>query len=127
MFNYEYKYLNLIVSIFLSISITTRLSNLIFLLVVVLYQFIDRKSFLSTFNILFFTLFISSFVYYIFYSNLYSFYQSEEIYNNWYELTCLLNLTNTDHTIVGRLGRYVLKQVPFFGTVGTVILIGNFF
>ena len=126
MFKYKIKYFNLYVSIFLFISITSRLSNLIFLIVIVLYQSIYRKRYSSGLNIFLITLFISSFFYYLFYSNLFNFYQSEGIYSKWGDLICVLNLTNTDHTIIGRLGRFVLKQVPFLGTFGTVLLLGNF-
>ena len=125
-FKYEIKYFNLCVSIFLFMSISTRLSNLIFLIVILLYQSIYRKTYVSGLKIFLITLFISSFFYYLFYSNLFSFYQSEGIYSQWSELICMLNLTNTNHTVVDRLGRFVLKQVPFLGTVGTILLIGNF-
>ena len=42
------------------------------------------------------------------------------------DLICMLNLTNTDHTVIDRLGRFVLKQMPFLGTVGTILFIGNY-
>ena len=126
MFKYEIKYFNFYVSIFLFISISTRLSNLIFLIVILLYQSIYRKTYISSFKILLITLFASSLFYYLFYSNLFSFYQSEEIYSEWSDLICMLNLTNTDHTVIDRLGRFILKQVPFLGTVGTILFIGNF-
>ena len=126
MFKYEIKYFNFYVSIFLFISISTRLSNLIFLIVVLLYQSIYRKIYISSFKIFLITLFTSLFFYYLFYSNLFSFYQSEEIYSQWSDLICMLNLTNTDHTVIDRFGRFVLKQVPFLGTVGTILFIGNY-
>ena len=125
-FKYEIKYFNLYVSIFLFISISTRLSNLIFLIVIFCINPSIEKKYISGLKIFLITLFISSFFYYLFYSNLFSFYQSEGIYSHWSDLICMLNLTNTDHTVVDRLGRFVLKQVPFLGTVGTVLLIGNF-
>ena len=40
---------------------------------------------------------------------------------------CIFNLTNTDHDLINRLGRFVLKQVPFLGTVGSMLLLTNFF
>ena len=103
MFKYKIRYFNLYVSIFLFISITSRLSNLIFLIVIVLYQFIYRKRYSSGLNIFLITLFISSFFYYLFYNNLFNFYQSEGIYSKWSDLICVLNLTNTDHTIIGSI------------------------
>ena len=39
---------------------------------------------------------------------------------------CIFNLTNTDHDLINRLGRFVLKQVPFLGTVGSMLLLTNF-
>ena len=66
MFKYEIKYFNFYVSIFLFISISTRLSNLIFLIVILFYQSIYRKTYISSFKIFLITLFASSFFYYLF-------------------------------------------------------------
>ena len=36
---------------------------------------------------------------------------------------CFLNLTNTDHSLIGRLGRYFYKQLQIFGLVGSFIFL----
>ena len=115
----------LAISLLLTGAITTRLSNLIFLFVIVLYLYLNDENKRSAIIISIATLIFSSFVYFIFYENLFSFYKSTGVYENWSELLCLFNLTNTDHTAVGRLGRFVLKQVPYLGTVGAILLIVN--
>ena len=115
----------LAISLLLTGAITTRLSNLIFLFVIVLYLYLNDENKRSAIIISFTTVIFSGFVYFIFYENLFSFYKSAGVYENWSELLCLFNLTNTDHTVVGRLGRFVLKQVPYMGTVGTILLIVN--
>ena len=115
----------LAISLLLTGAITTRLSNLIFLFVIILYLYLNDENIRSAIIISVATVVFSGFVYFIFYENLFSFYKSTGIYENWSELLCLFNLTNTDHTFVGRLGRFVLKQVPYLGTVGAVLLIVN--
>ena len=115
----------LAISLLLTGAITTRLSNLIFLFVIVLYLYLNDENKRSAIIISIATVIFSGFVYFIFYENLFSFYKSTGVYENWSELLCLFNLTNTDHTVVGRLGRFVLKQVPYMGTVGTILLIVN--
>ena len=115
----------LAISLLLTGAITTRLSNLIFLFVIVLYLYLNDENKRSAIIISIATVIFSGFVYFIFYENLFSFYKSTGVYENWSELLCLFNLTNTDHTAVGRLGRFVLKQVPYLGTVGAILLIVN--
>ena len=90
-----------------------------------MYLYLNDENKRSAIIISIATLIFSSFVYFIFYENLFSFYKSTGVYENWSELLCLFNLTNTDHTAVGRLGRFVLKQVPYLGTVGAILLIVN--
>lgn len=114
-----------IISLLLTGAITTRLSNLIFLFVVVLYLYLNDENRNLAIIISITTVVFSGFVYFIFYENLFSFYKSTGVYENWSELLCLFNLTNTDHTFVGRLGRFVLKQVHYLGTIGAILLIVN--
>ena len=42
------------------------------------------------------------------------------------DMFCVLNLTNTDHTFYGRIGRFILKQLDFFGILGTLLVFGLF-
>ena len=39
------------------------------------------------------------------------------------DMVCIFNLTNTDHSTIYRLGRFLLKQIDFFGIVGFVIVL----
>ena len=120
------KYQNLYVIIALSLSISSRLSNLIFLGVIFLYILIKNNDFKLAILVLVSTLIISSTVYFYFYSNLFAFYKISGIYSSWTEMFCIFNLTNTDHDLINRLGRFVLKQVPFLGTLGSMLLLTNF-
>jgi len=120
------KYQNLYVIIALSLSISSRLSNLIFLGVIFLYILIKNNDFKLAILVLVSTLIISSTVYFYFYSNLFAFYKISGIYSSWTEMFCMFNLTNTDHDLINRLGRFVLKQVPFLGTLGSMLLLTNF-
>tara|TARA_B100001564_G_scaffold359709_2_gene382539 strand:+ start:539 stop:1753 length:1215 start_codon:yes stop_codon:yes gene_type:complete len=120
------KYQNFYVIIALSLSISSRLSNLIFLGVIFLYILIKNNDFKLAILVLVSTLIISSTVYFYFYSNLFAFYKISGIYSSWTEMFCMFNLTNTDHDLINRLGRFVLKQVPFLGTLGSMLLLTNF-
>ena len=120
------KYQNLYVIIALSLSISSRLSNLLFLGVIFLYILIKNNDFKLAILVLVSTLIISSTVYFYFYSNLFAFYKISGIYSSWTEMFCMFNLTNTDHDLINRLGRFVLKQVPFLGTLGSMLLLTNF-
>ncbi len=115
----------LIISLLLTGAITTRLSNLIFLFVIVLYLFLNDKNKRLAIVITFTTVLFSSLIYFIFYENLFSFYKSTGVYDNWSDLLCIFNLTNTGHTLVGRIGRFVLKQIPYLGTLGALVLAAN--
>ena len=42
-------------------------------------------------------------------------------------MLCIFNLTNTDHDLLGRVGRFVLKQIPYLGTIGSILLVINIF
>ena len=127
MYSKKNKFINIIVPLFLSISITARLSNLIFLLVVFMYLVFYNKNLSSGLTIISLTLLISSLFYLIFYQNLFSFYKISGIYNNWSDMLCLFNLTNTDHSFFDRVGRFVLKQIAFLGTLGFVLLFLSIF
>ena len=127
MFLPSQKYQSLYVAIALSLSISARLSNLIFLGVVALYIIFSTKDIKKAILILFSTMIISLVIYLYFYNSLFSFYKSSEIYSNWTEMLCIFNLTNTDHNLINRLGRFVLKQIPFLGTLGSLLLFSVIF
>ena len=39
------------------------------------------------------------------------------------ELVCILNLTNIDHTLYDRIGRFILKQINYMGFIAFVIFL----
>tara|TARA_X000001036_G_scaffold422832_1_gene446163 strand:- start:6299 stop:7441 length:1143 start_codon:yes stop_codon:yes gene_type:complete len=91
---------------FLIVSSGIRLSNLLFLIACVLYLIIYKKYKESLF-VLFSTLIFVLLLYFPSYS----------IAGG----VCFLNLTNTDHDMVGRLGRYFYKQLQIFGLIGSIV------
>ena len=117
--NYIYAYL----AVLLSLSIGIRLSNAIFLIAILLYITIYKKNYTLSIYTAVLTMLLSCFIYLPFYANLFSFYTINNIYNSPSEMICLLNLTNTDHTFIDRLGRFVLKQINFFGVIGFVLFL----
>ncbi len=121
------KYQQALIILALSLSILARLSNVIYLFVVIFYIYLKNKNTKNFLLIVGSTLIISSISYFVLYSNLFNFYQSSNIYSSWSEMLCVFNLTNTDHDLINRLGRFTLKQIPFLGTVGSVLLISNLF
>ena len=127
MFLPSQKYQSLYVAIALSLSISARLSNLIFLGVVALYIILSNKDIKKAVLVIFSTMIISLVIYLYFYNSLFSFYKSSGIYSNWTEMLCIFNLTNTDHNLINRLGRFVLKQIPFLGTLGSLLLFSVIF
>ena len=61
----------------------------------------------------FLTIALTTLIYFPFYRSLYIFYVENGIYQSPSEMICMLNLTNTDHNLLGRLGRFFLKQINF--------------
>ena len=116
--NYDSKFIVINTSLFLGISIGIRLSNIIFLVVIFFFIIFYKNNKSNAFFIGSLTVLIASLIYLPFYNNLYSFFIEKGIYSSPLDLTCMLNLTNTDHDLFGRLGRFFLKQINFFGTLG---------
>ena len=115
MYKQKTKMLNILIVIALTISISTRLSNVIFLLVLVAYEYFKNKNIRNTLIIFTATFLASSVIYLIFYSNLFSFYKSAGIYQSWSDMLCIFNLTNTDHDLLGRVGRFVFETNSVLG------------
>ena len=109
-----------LIALMLSLSIATRLSNVIFLVVILLFL---RKDYQKAFKVGFYSTILFSSFYFIFYNNLYDFYISNNIYSGWSEFLCIFNLTNTNHDLYNRIGRFVLKQIPFLGTIGAALFV----
>ena len=116
--NYDSKFIVINTSLFLGISIGIRLSNIIFLVVIFFFIIFYKNNKSTAFFIGSLTVLIASLIYLPFYNNLYSFFIEKGIYSSPLDMTCMLNLTNTDHGLFGRLGRFFLKQINFFGTLG---------
>ena len=116
--NYDSKFIVINTSLFLGISIGVRLSNIIFLVVIFFFIIFYKNNKSTAFFIGSLTVLIASLIYLPFYNNLYSFFIEKGIYSSPLDMTCMLNLTNTDHGLFGRLGRFFLKQINFFGTLG---------
>ena len=120
---YNSSYIFAYIAVLLSISIGIRLSNAIFLVAILLYITIYKKNYKLGIYTTTLTMVLSCFIYLPFYTNLFSFYTVNNIYNSPSEMICLLNLTNTDHALIDRIGRFVLKQINFFGTVGFIFFL----
>jgi len=125
MFKKDQKNIEIIISLFLALSVATRLSNLIFVLIIFLFTFYNQQDRKSAILIGSLSLILSLIIYLPFYMNLFEFYKSTGVYENWSDMLCIFNLTNTDHTIIGRMGRFILKQIPFFGTLGVFLFLFN--
>ena len=127
MYLYEQKNSKFFIVFSLGLSISARLSNLIFLVVVILYIYRKKEDFKQSIILMFSSLAITSIIYFMFYSNLFNFYTSTGVYSNWSDMICVLNLTNTDHNLINRLGRFVLKQIPFLGGLGFLLFVSIFY
>ncbi len=119
----DLNYYQIVLSVLLSLAIGVRLSNVIFLFVVLVLFLIKKESLGQIIIIGFTTIVLSGFLYFPFYNNLYNFYTDTNIYNSISEMSCVINLTNTDHDLIGRLGRFILKQINYFGTLGFIFFL----
>ena len=112
----------LMVPFLLSISMGIRLSNLIFSIAVFALFIYLQKSKKEILNLVVLTSFFTSVIYGIAYFSLWSTTLSSSM-DTPSDMVCIFNLTNTDHSTIYRLGRFLLKQIDFFGIVGFVIVL----
>lgn len=112
----------LMVPFLLSISMGIRLSNLIFSIAVFALFIYLQKSNKEILNLVVLTSFFTSVIYGIAYFSLWSTTLSSSM-DTPSDMVCIFNLTNTDHSTIYRLGRFLLKQIDFFGIVGFVIVL----
>lgn len=110
------------VSIFLAISSGIRLSNLLFFIVVVGILLGNKIEFRKIVYFSSITLFLSFVIYIPGYINLWNSSLSNNL-TNYFDMVCVLNLTNIDHSLLDRLGRFVLKQLDFLGIVGSIVVL----
>ena len=122
-YNFNSKYIIFSTSLYLGIALGIRLSNIIFLFVVTVYLIFYEKNLKTGMQIGFLTIALTTLIYFPFYRSLYIFYVENGIYQSPSEMICIINLTNTDHNLLGRLGRFFLKQINFFGTIGFLIFL----
>ena len=110
------------VSVFLAISSGIRLSNLLFFIVVVGILLGNKIEFRRIAYFSAVTLFLSLVIYIPGYINLWDSSLSGKL-TNYFDMVCVLNLTNIDHSLLDRLGRFVLKQLDFLGIVGSIVVL----
>ena len=110
------------VSIFLAISSGIRLSNLLFFIVVVGILLGNKIEFRKIVYFSSITLFLSFVIYIPGYINLWNSSLSSNL-TNYFDMVCVLNLTNIDHALLDRLGRFVLKQLDFLGIIGSIVVL----
>ena len=114
-----------LISFLFSISIGFRLSNIIFLISLVIYIIFIKKESVLAFKIIFLTSLLSSIIYGVAYWSLWSTSLKIIYGSNLSELVCIFNLTNTDHTLLSRLGRFVIKQTNYLSVLGSILFIVN--
>ena len=76
----------------------------------------------AIFYLILFTFFGSLIVYGIPYVNLWNRTLSKSM-DKLNEMICIYNLTNTDHDLYSRFGRYILKQIDYLGVIGFITLL----
>lgn len=114
-----------LISFLFSISIGFRLSNIIFLISLVIYIIFIKKESVLAIKIIFSTSLLSSIIYGVAYWSLWSTSLKIIYGSNLSELVCIFNLTNTDHTLLSRLGRFVIKQTNYLSVLGSILFIVN--
>ena len=113
----------ILISTILSLAIGVRLTNLIFAISCAFLIFIKNKTDITQkVKLILFTFFGSLIVYGIPYVNLWNRTLSKSM-DKLNEMICIYNLTNTDHDLYSRFGRYILKQIDYLGVIGFLTLL----
>ena len=118
---YGSKRYRLFIPLFLAISIGARLSNIIFLIAALIALYQKNIKLTRLFNTLFYTFFLSVIFYTPTHLNLFQYLKNLGYKTS--ELVCIFNLTNTDHSLYDRVGRFVLKQINYMGFIAFVIFL----
>ena len=116
---------SILVALLLTFSISMRLSNLIFLFAFLIFMFSKKEFYKYTVLIFLGTLIFTLGFYGYFYLNLWETSLKDIYGNNLHDLLCVFNLTNTEHTFVDRVGRFILKQANYISVFGLFILLFN--
>ena len=112
----------ILISIILSLAIGVRLTNLIFAISVFLIFIKNKTDITQKVKLILFTFFGTLIVYGIPYVNLWNRTLSKSM-DKLNEMICIYNLTNTDHDLYSRFGRYILKQIDYLGVIGFLTLL----
>ena len=112
----------ILISIILSLAIGVRLTNLIFAISVFVIFIKNKSDITQKVKLILFTFFGSFIVYGIPYVNLWNRTLSKSM-DKLNEMICIYNLTNTDHDLYSRFGRYILKQIDYLGVIGFITLL----
>ena len=118
---YGSKKYRLFIPLFLAISIGARLSNIVFLIATLISLNQKNIKLAKLFNTLLYTFFLSILFYTPTHLNLFKYLKNLGYKTS--ELVCILNLTNTDHTLYDRIGRFILKQINYMGFIAFVIFL----
>lgn len=120
------KHLLKYIPLFLGIAVAMRLTNVFFVLVVLILQYrskVENRIIIKNF---FYFILFSSLIQLPFYFNLWQATLSKSL-NSIIDTTCILSLTNTDHTFIDRVGRFFIKQIEFFGIIGALAIFISIF
>ncbi len=123
---YLYLYKNKLIfllPICLAFSVASRLSNLIFLFAIIFVMLFIENKYKNALFISLTTLFLTFPFYYLPYNSLYSIYLEQGIMSQPVDFLCVLNLTNTEMSLLDRIGRIILKHINLFGTFGSLIVL----
>lgn len=116
---YGSKKYRLFIPLLLAISIGARLSNIVFLIATLISLNQKNIKLAKLFNTLLYTFFLSILFYTPTHLNLFKYLKNLGYKTS--ELVCILNLTNIDHTLYDRIGRFILKQINYMGFIAFVI------
>ena len=118
---YGSKKYRLFIPLLLAISIGARLSNIVFLIATLISLNQKNIKLAKLFNTLLYTFFLSILFYTPTHLNLFKYLKNLGYKTS--ELVCILNLTNIDHTLYDRIGRFILKQINYMGFIAFVIFL----
>jgi hypothetical protein len=110
------------VTIALAISAGIRLSNILFFIVVVSIFIRSKIEYKKIILLSITTIILTFFIYIPGYINLWKSSLSSNL-TNYLDMVCVFNLTNIDHSLIDRFGRFILKQIDFLGIIGSIIVL----
>lgn len=112
----------ILISVVLSLSIGVRLSNILFAIAVFTIFINFKQERTKQIKLVIYTFLTTLTIYLLPYINLWNNTLSNSL-EKYTDMVCMFNLTNTNHDLYSRIGRFVLKQIDFFGIFGFIVLI----